>query len=445
LLRVGSNFTGIGAWEKGLTNLEIDHEMKFFSEIDKYAIESYCVMHGVDDKLNIGDITQVQGNEVPDIDLFVYSPPCQSWSVAGKREGFDDRRGVLFFDSLRVIEQKRPPICLMENVKGMVSKRFKNEFESMLQSLNDLGYTNYWKVLNLKDYGLPQNRERLFIVSLRNDIDDGKFEFPEQYDSGLRLKDLLEDVVDEKYYCSNQLLTYIENKKSKAHNFRVEISDPEGIRETPLRVRGDLPIVKCEENDCVCVGRADGINGHDYLKRVYSPDGCSPTVTTVTGGNQEIKVVVGLVDDQGRKGKKLDIKDYCPTLRAQSHGNEPKIIEDFYANRDVRVYDDCPTIRADRQGLKVVEPKQRIRKLTPKECWRLQGFSDEDYEKAKAALNEKFYKGKDKSNSQMYKMAGNSIGIKKLEALYKSLEPYFEKVRQLNMTNKTEFSFCRYN
>ena len=203
MIKLGSLFTGIGAWEKALKDMTIEYDLQFFGEIDKYAIKSYCQIHNETEDKNIGDITTVDADTVPDIDMLVYSPPCQAFSVAGKMMGVEDKRGVLFFDALRVIETKQPKIAIMENVKGLTTKKFKETFESMLEELERVGYKNYWKVLNLKNYGLPQNRERVFIVSIRNDIDKG-FEFPEGYDNGLRLKDMLEDEVDEKYYISQE-------------------------------------------------------------------------------------------------------------------------------------------------------------------------------------------------------------------------------------------------
>lgn len=356
----------------------------------------------MDEQLNRGDITKVIPNDLDDIDVFVYSPPCQSFSVAGKQEGVKDPRGQLFYDALPIIQIKQPKYALMENVRGLTGKKFEELFADMLNELDLAGYNNYWQILNTKDYGIPQNRERVFIISIRKDIDDSNFEFPKPFDSGLRLKDFLEDVVDEKYYISD----------GKTENLFKQLDEKDIDSE-------DVDT----SNNCLCVGRID-INGHDYIKRVYSPNGTSPTIPTVCGGN-----------------------------------HEPKILEDFYANRDIRVYDEyCPTLRADRQGLKVVsgcstrtrsymgQPEQleirkdnisnsittvqkdsmitdyrRVRKLTPKECFRLQGFSDEDYAKARIALETTYYNGRDRSNSRMYKMAGNSITVDVIEEIYKIL------------------------
>ena len=212
-MKVLSLFSGIGAFEKALDRLNINYELVAFSEIDKYATKSYCAIHGVDESMNLGDITKVDENSLPkDIDLITYGFPCQDISLAGKQKGmFNDdgtqTRSGLFFEALRIIEATKPKIAIAENVKNLTGKKFKEQFELVLKSLEEAGYSNYWKVLNAKDYGIPQNRERVFIISIRKDIDKG-YEFPEPFPLQLRLKDMLEDKVDEKYYLSDeQILT----------------------------------------------------------------------------------------------------------------------------------------------------------------------------------------------------------------------------------------------
>ena len=212
-MKVLSLFSGIGAFEKALDRLNIDYELVAFSEIDKYATKSYCAIHGVDESMNLGDITKVDENSLPkDIDLITYGFPCQDISLAGKQKGLFNNDGTqtrsgLFFEALRIIEATKPKIAIAENVKNLTGKKFKEQFELVLKSLEEAGYSNYWKVLNAKDYGIPQNRERVFIISIRRDIDKG-YEFPEPFPLQLRLKDMLEDKVDEKYYLSDeQILT----------------------------------------------------------------------------------------------------------------------------------------------------------------------------------------------------------------------------------------------
>ena len=210
-MKLLSLFSGIGAFETALDYLNVKYELVNYCEIDKYASKSYSLIHNVSEDKNLWDITTVDTSKLPnDIDLVTYGFPCQDISLAGKQKGFEHNgertRSGLFFEALRIIEDTKPKIAIAENVKNLVSKKFKNEFEIVLTSLEEAGYNNYWQVLNAKDYGVPQNRERVFIVSIRKDIDTGKFKFPEPYPLKIRLKDMLEDKVDEKYYLSDKML-----------------------------------------------------------------------------------------------------------------------------------------------------------------------------------------------------------------------------------------------
>ena len=205
-MKLLSLFSGIGAFEAALDNIGIDFELVGYCEIDKYASRSYSAIHGVPESMNFGDITKIDEKKLPkDIDLVTYGFPCQDISLAGKQKGLFNEDGTqtrsgLFFEALRIIEETQPKIAIAENVKNLVSKKFKEQFEIVLSSLEQAGYNNYWKVLNAKDYGIPQNRERVFIISIRKDIDTGLFQFPEPFELKLRLKDLLEDEVNEKFY-----------------------------------------------------------------------------------------------------------------------------------------------------------------------------------------------------------------------------------------------------
>lgn len=218
-IKVVSLFSGIGAFEKALDVLGIKYYLVNYCEIDKYAAKSYAMVHGCDESMNLGDITKVDTSKLPnDIDLVTYGFPCQDISLAGKQKGFEHdgerTRSGLFFEALRIIEDTKPKIAIAENVKNLVGKKFRNEFEIVLSSLEQAGYNNYWKVLNSKDYGIPQNRERVFIVSIRKDIDTGTFEFPKPFELKLRLKDMLEDEVDEKFYIKQEHIERIVKWKS---------------------------------------------------------------------------------------------------------------------------------------------------------------------------------------------------------------------------------------
>ena len=202
MLKVFESFAGIGTQRMGLERAGIDHEVVGICEIDKFAIDSYQAIHG--ETKNYGDISKIDANDLPDFDLFTYSFPCQGISMAGKQKGFDKDSGTrssLLWECERIIEAKRPKYLLMENVKALTFKKNKEGYQKWLDILTSLGYTNYSKVLNAKDYGVPQNRERVFCISILDDKQG--FEFPEKQVLETRLKDVLERNVDEKYYLSN--------------------------------------------------------------------------------------------------------------------------------------------------------------------------------------------------------------------------------------------------
>lgn len=209
MLKYLSLFSGIGAFESALRRLNIPFELINYCEIDKFASKSYSVIHNVSEEKNLGDIAKINYNKIDvDIDLITYGFPCQDISIAGKQKGlFNDNgsltRSGLFFKALKVIEHCKPKIAIAENVKNLTSKKFAAQFEIVLKSLENAGYNNYWKILNAKDYGIPQNRERVFIVSIRKDVDTELFEFPKPYSLKKRLKDFLETDVNEKYYLND--------------------------------------------------------------------------------------------------------------------------------------------------------------------------------------------------------------------------------------------------
>ena len=180
MLKLFSLFSGIGAFEKALERLKIEYELVGFSEIDKFAIKSYCAIHNVSEDKNFGDITKIDVSELPEFDILTWGFPCQDISIAGKMKGIKEgeTRSGLYYEGYRILKEKRPKYSIIENVKNLTSKRFKTQFDCILRDLADLGYTNYWQVLNSKDYGIPQNRERVFIISIRNDLDASNFCFP---------------------------------------------------------------------------------------------------------------------------------------------------------------------------------------------------------------------------------------------------------------------------
>ncbi len=362
-MKVLSLFSGIGAFEKALDRLNIDYELVAFSEIDKYATKSYCAIHGVDESMNLGDITKVDENSLPkDIDLITYGFPCQDISLAGKQKGmFNDdgtqTRSGLFFEALRIIEATKPKIAIAENVKNLTGKKFKEQFELVLKSLEEAGYSNYWKVLNAKDYGIPQNRERVFIISIRKDIDKG-YEFPEPFPLQLRLKDMLDDEVEEKFYLSLEQMGKIVNWKAHQKPFEHVNGDNSIVQTLTARGAGEYHSgmitysPECTETtnlqsqvrEATKKGYAEAIDntidaekikqvgqlypnsGNPQAGRVYDADGISPTMDTCSGGNRMPKVLI-----------------------------EGTVIDDTQGFDGTRYYDNIsPSLRASRSGLKVV-------------------------------------------------------------------------------------------
>lgn len=213
-IQLGSLFSGIGAFEEALQELGIPYDLAFFCEFDKYATQAYCQAHNIDPSKNLGDITQVDLKKLPKrLDLITYGFPCQDISVAGKGKGFEhdgeQTRSGLFYNAIDIIETVEPKIAIAENVKNLVSKKFTEEFGIVLGSLSLAGYENDWKVLNSCDYGIPQNRQRVFIVSLGGELNSNLFYFGDPLPLNKCLGDILELDVDEKYYLSEKQIAGI--------------------------------------------------------------------------------------------------------------------------------------------------------------------------------------------------------------------------------------------
>ncbi len=364
-LKILELFGGIGACSNALKRLNVPFEIVDYVEIDKHAVKSYNAIY--ETNFEPQDICKWDKNV--DVDLIMHGSPCQDFSLAGKQAGGDKGSGTrssLMYETIRIVGKLKPRYVIWENVKNILSKKHIHNFNAYLGVMEKLGYTNYYQVLNAKDYGIPQNRERVFTISiLGNDnfefprgnncsnriiehnsngkhqqdlIQDEEglcrtipagthrstphllktvvrsYNFPPKQKLKLKLKDMLEDEVDEKYYISDGLLNNIVSENQAGY---------------------------------LSGGRWDKIN--ESCRRYYKDDGVSPTIHTCQGGNTEPKVSI-----------KNDL---------------------------------------------------RVRKLTPKECWRLMGFQDEDFEKAE----------KVNSNTQLYKQAGNSIVVNVLMAILTNL------------------------
>lgn len=372
MLRVFTAFSGYDSQCMALDHIGIDYDLVGWSEIDKFAIRAHDAVYPQYADRNFGDITAIDPNALPDFDLMTYSSPCQDFSIAGRQRGGEKGSGTrssLLWYCEEIIRVKRPRFLIMENVKNLVSEKFRPLFLEWERTLSGMGYTNFTEVLNAKDYGVPQNRERVFCVSVL----DGWYEFPHREVLRKCLRDVLEEEVAAKYFLSEKLIAgfmkHNEKHLAKGTGFIFRPKQPADCANT-LRT---APALSATDN-VVIVQRSRWFNKggiQDYKRnnavlqvgnllaeskfanpqrgRLYNIDGCSPTITTMSGG-----------------------------------GLEPKI---------------C--LKND-----------ALRRLTPRECFRLMGVSEQDIDAIQAAGI---------SDSQQYKMAGNSIVVDVLAKIFQQL------------------------
>lgn len=450
MITVNELFSGIGAQASALQRLGIPHKIIHTSDIDKDAVLSYAAVHcGLTDEIintyvdyptreqmakelteinlgydfkenkpynwfkylnrktkyierywlacklskNIGDISKIQNLDYAD--FWTYSFPCQSISIAGRQEGIiqGETRSGLLYEVQRLLETAKrnntlPKYLMLENVKNLVGKKFKPQFDEWIKWLDELGFNTYHQVLNAKDYGIPQNRERVFAISVRKDIDCGNYVFPKSFDNGVRLINVLDEVVEDKYYLSEKMVEeFIKhniNHEAKDTGFIWQQRDQNGVAST-LRANASL----APTDDTVVIQKPHGFNKGGVF------DNCPSITTSAWQNNNFVKQVdVKLVETCliSKQGKQYEhqIKE-ANTLLARDYkgfGNQPMngVVENNKENI-------------------------RIRKLTPKECWRLMGFTDNQFSKAQSVC----------SDSQLYKQAGNSIVVDVLYYIFANL------------------------
>ena len=417
MLKVLELFAGIGAASKALTNLGIDHEIVDAVEIDKYAIKSFNAIHGTN--FESQDITK--WDKDIECDLIIHGSPCQDFSVAGLQAGGDKDSGTrssLMYETLRIVEKLKPKYVIWENVKNLLSKKHRHNFDAYLEAMEKLGYKNHYQVLNAKHYGVPQNRERVFTVSIRVDVPYcWAFDFPIPIPLEKRLKDVLENEVDEKFYLTDE----------QTRRLRESSFNQQKARENELdSVVPTLCARDYKDPQCVRIG---GLYDSEKTKHqagsVYDTEGVCATLSTMQGGNQEPIIV----EDFYKSRNPREYAKVSPTLRSDRVGLKVKIkvankqgydiasdgdgIDLSYPNSTTKRgrvgHSVCKTLPTT--GVQGVLDGTRIRKLTPKECWRLMGFDDESFDKA-AKVN---------SNTQLYKQAGNSIVVDVLMAIFEEL------------------------
>lgn len=530
-------FGGVGGFRQALDPL--GGRCVFTSEIDPFAKRAYRSLFP---RYNLfGDITKVDVDNIPTHDLLVGGFPCQAFSIAGQQKGFEDTRGTLFFEIARIASAKQPRFMLLENVKNLLSHDNGKTFETMCIVLSDIGYAIDFTVLNSKFFGVPQNRERVFIVCSRdaeyvdwdiagkgvvakakNRLSDlfirsFNFDWPANDTVTTRLRDILELNADEKYYLSEEktakLVAQLEDKQrtdeikciqqnqSRELSVKDEIGtllvtmtgsqapkvlEPqlEGKSEAyilDIRQRNELRVYEgiaptCTSTDYkepklvvepIMIGSLEHY-GNDQMNRVYSVEGISPTITVVSGGGREQKIAEAVVNDRGTLKMNVDgvsnAVDANYKKGVDNHGQRTVVLEysrddgigkeldvaftlnstDWRGlNRNQKqnavlevqpvITPDRPEKRQngrrfkeddeesftltgqDRHGIAIGQyPRYRIRRLTPLECWRLQGFLDEALNKVKAA---------GVSDSQLYKQAGNAVTVNVIEAIGIKLVP----------------------
>jgi len=360
-------FSGIGAPEFAAREVFGEVETVFACEIDKYARQSYLANH--DTPLAFyEDVCDLDAKAYAgQIDILIGGSPCQDFSIAGQRAGEDGERGNLIWQFYRIVSEARPKIFIYENVKGFLSINGGKSYQRLLDALRKLGYFCHAEILNTKDYGIPQNRERLYIVGFLNaDEYHAFFNAPKQA-LELNLGDMLDCEVDEKYFLSDKMITCL---KKKENNFQGNFA-PKSLSDVGNCIMTTAGSRRTD-NFIKVVGKLD-IKGNDILKRVYDVVGVAPTIYTAQGGNQEPKIL--------------------QRARGFNKGGEFAV---------------CPTISSSSFEQNNLLKSARIRKLTPRECLRLQGFP----ESFKIVV----------SDTQTYKQAGNAMSVNIIKMIFKQIQ-----------------------
>lgn len=374
-LRVFTSFSGYDSQLMALRDIGANYECVGWSEIDRWAIKAHNAVFPELADRNYGDITKIDWNAVPDFDLFTYSFPCTDISSAGEQKGFEEDSGTrssLLWECRRPIAAKRPKFLLMENVKALVSDKYRPLFLKWESWLRSLDYVNYTEILNAKDYGVPQNRERVFMLSILNGC---WYEFPHPVRLEKRLKDVLELEVDEKYFLNERGINYVKKKLGKYTAINGEVA-------MCLTAKGCANWTGTFMSDkSIQIGVTKETDWNRQQYRVYDPTGISPTITTKSGGGLEPKILM-----RGRGFNKGGEADIPGTITGSA-----------WEQNNLLDYAGC------------------IRRLTPRECLRLMDVSDGDIDKIQAVGI---------SDTQQYKLAGNSIVKAPMMGIFRNMLKY---------------------
>ena len=415
-------FAGIGGFRLGMESA--GHECLGFCEIDKFARASYKAIHNTEGEIELHDITAVSDESIRgfgSVDVICGGFPCQAFSIAGHRRGFEDTRGTLFFEICRFASILRPKYLFLENVRGLLNHDGGATFETIIRTLDGLGYDVEWQVLNSKNFGVPQNRERVFIIGhLRGERTRNVFPIGRESEQSDRQQSKIEIVGNTKnpngtsqgtgsvVYDSNGLIGTLcarDYKEPKQVAIPVLTPDRAEKRQNGRRFKTDgepMFTLTAQDRHGVVVGneiKKFGTIQPNFNQSgvVYETDGIAPTIRAYQGGGLEPKIRVKEATSQGYA--EAEIGDSVNLSHPNSKTRRGRVGKQI-ANT---------LLTGESQG--VVEPDFRIRKLTPREYWRLQGFPDWAFDKAQEV----------NSNSQLYKQAGNSVTVNVIAAIAKEL------------------------
>ncbi|GAA5100565.1 hypothetical protein GCM10023210_39210 [Chryseobacterium ginsengisoli] len=365
-IRIGTMFSGIGAIEYALKRLNLKSKIQFASDIDNFAKQSYFANYEIDESNWYNDVHDIDGKKYKGkLDLLVGGSPCQSFSMVGKRRGFDDTRGTLFYEFARVVKESQPNVFIFENVKGLISHDSGNTFETIKATFDELGYKYFYQVLNAKNYGMPQHRERIFVIGFKDK--KAEFTFPEPVELEYKMQDFLEDFTDSKYYLKEKGVKFVTSSKNRNKRY--------------TQINGEIAL---------CQKANQQFNWHgDFV---------------FEQGESEFDEFIFDVNDVEEKYYLSDkVRDYV--LSSGTKTFKTSIKTDLEVARPLLQ----SMHKMHRAGVdNYVTHTGKIRKLTPKECLRLMGFRDDFIQTV--------------SDTQMYRQAGNSIVVDVLIALLKQMD-----------------------
>jgi len=408
MIKVGSDFSGVGAFNQALNRLGIEYKEIFACDMDKYARQTFIHNYGEPEYYP----TNVYERDIPkeSLDIYMTSPPCQAFSLAGKRLGKNDKRGILFFNSLEFIQVNKPRYFIFENVKGLLSDDGGKTFSEWVNYLggksvngnpvifpysDSVPYHLYWKVLNAKEHGVPQNRERVFLVGIRDDSDNN-FQFPKEEHLTKKLKDVLEEEILIKFYLSDLAIEKCLKSEANKNLLIKEVSDvSKCIVAGYYKIPFDGQYIKVESN----------------LDKYFLSEKMLELITFQEKTNGEI----ANLNKGGERGSVYDSNTNSMSCLSATDYKQPKqiMIGDYRKDDGYRWRKDgnaptiCARAREDGSGQPITTDGYKIRRLTPRECFRLMDFPDTFTWNV--------------SDSQAYKQAGNSIVVNVLYKIIKNL------------------------